>query len=120
MPRYIHIITFISENNIFVTTEDIIDNQALKTGISRGVIRPYIYSILNRLKKRGQIISMQESTTAFKTWGLPGWCDANGNPLGSHKPKLALHSPKCGCYEVNPNNVLRRPFNQNEKKKRNT
>lgn len=102
IPDFRHIIAFIAEMNSFVSPEDIINNQVLKTGKSRGVVRPYVYTALNRLKNRGQISSIKESKSKLTFWGLPGWTDFNGSPLNSHEPVCSELPSKRNLFGFNP------------------
>lgn len=108
-PDFKHIIAFIAERNSFVLPEEIITNQIDKTGKSKGIVRPYIYTTLNRLKKRGQISEIRDFDGRI-LWGLPGWTDFNGFPLDSHKPLQASIVEGRGLFEVNPQGVTRNSF----------
>ena len=115
IPDFRHIIAFIAEKNSFLSPEDIINNQVLKTGKSRGVVRPYVYTALNRLKKRGQVSSIKNLESGLTFWGLPGWTDFNEFPLESHKPLCSSIVEGPALFEVNPLGVTRRSFVQRRK-----
>jgi len=110
IPDFIHIITFIVGRNSFVSPDDIISNQILKTGKSKGIIRLYVYTTLNRLKKRGQITSIEDFETGKVLWGLPGWTDFNDLPLSSHMPLSNSTTKGPGLLDVNPKGIERKHF----------
>lgn len=70
-----------------MTIDDIINNQVDKTGKERFLLKSYLYTALNRLKKRGCLISIKYSRNGPLLWGLPGWINEQGYSLLSHEPK---------------------------------
>lgn len=109
-PDFRHIIAFIAEKNSFVTQEEIVANQITKSGKSRGVVRPYIYTALKRLEKKGQVISIKDFGAEFTLWGLPGWIDFFGSPLYSHRPLGSSIEPRPSLFNVSSHQKQGRAF----------
>lgn len=82
-PAHSHILSYLTQVNVFKSIDEIVINQVAKTGEGRATAKLAVYTNLMKLKRNGVLVAIIKQP-GIRLWGFATWIDLNGSPFSQH------------------------------------